>query len=68
MNFRILICLALTMIVCLINAEGTIEHLILYYDYEKDPGNKVEDLSKVKNSTRMFDKCITLINLFFRIP
>ena len=48
-NFRILICLALTMIVCLINAEAKIEHLVLYYDYEKDPGNKIEDLSQVKN-------------------
>ena len=37
------------MVVCLINAEANIEHLILYYDYDKDSGDKVEDLSKVKN-------------------
>ena len=49
MNFRIMICLALTMVVCLINAEANIEHLILYFDYDKDSGDKIEDLSKVKN-------------------
>jgi len=49
MNLRILIYLALTIVVCLINAEANIEHLVLYYDYDKDPGNKVKDLSQVKN-------------------
>jgi hypothetical protein len=37
------------MIICLTNAVAKIEHLVLYYDYDKDPGNKVEDLSQVKN-------------------
>ena len=49
MKFRLTAYLVMTMIICLTNAVAKIEHLVLYYDYDKDPGNKVEDLSEVKN-------------------
>ena len=49
MKFRLTAYLIITMIICLTNAVAKIEHLVLYYDYDKDLSNKVEDLSEVKN-------------------
>ena len=36
MKFRLTAYLVMTMIICLTNAVAKIEHLVLYYDYDKE--------------------------------